>query len=343
MKRLFLFLLPCLILLVFTSASFADPIGPELFLEGNAGTGFIWEALSDESIVIAEELETIPRNPDPALVGGAQDTHFRLKGIAPGQTEILFAYNRPLASALNDLHFRLNVTVDEDGNVLCGNEIALPRQPEAGWSFASRQDGILEIDDDGFDESLHHFTLVPLEDGTDTLVFTQWDTQGQLSGVFTFDITAADGRLEITAIRYSKEEPAGFSPAFSFTTTDRSGETITEQIFAEHALTILNFWEPWCRPCVAEMPFMEKLAQENEDILILGIYATPNAEDDVDTVLEYTGATYPMAHYTTEFSFLQTGYVPTTVVVDRSGKIVYGPVAGARDYAGWCALLEELR
>lgn len=343
MKRLFSFLLPCLILLFFVSTAFAES-ATELYLEGTAGTGYIWEPLADESIVVAEELEIIPRNPDAGLVGGIQDTHFRLQGIAPGEAEILFAYNRPLACALDDLHFRLHVTVDEVGNVLCSNEIALPREPDAGWSFAAKWDGILEIEDDGFDESLHHFTLVPLEDGTDTLIFTQWDANGQqLPGVFTYEITVTDGKLEINTIRYTREEQPSFSPAFSFTTTDRSGETVTEQIFAEHELTILNFWEPWCGPCVAEMPFMEKLAQENEDILILGIYATPNAEDEVDAVLEYTGVTYPIAHYTAEFNFLQTGYVPTTVVVNRSGQIVYGPIAGAMNYAGWCALLEELR
>lgn len=341
MKRLLTFLLPCLILLVFAPAAFADP---ELYLEGTAGTGYIWEPLCDESIVIAEELETIPRIADHNLVGGIQDTHFRLQGIAPGEAEILFAYNRPLACALDDLRFRLNVTVDEAGNVLCSNEIALPRQPDAGWSFAAKWDGILEINDEGFGETTHRFTLVPLEDGTDTLVFTQWDANGQqLPGVFTYEITVTDGILTINTIRYTSEEPSDFSPAFSFTTTDRSGETITEQIFAEHEFTILNFWEPWCGPCVAEMPFLEKLAQENEDILILGIYATPNAEADVDAVLEYTGASYPMAHYTSEFNFLQTGYVPTTVVVNHSGQIVRGPVSGAMNYAGWCALLEELR
>lgn len=344
MKRLFFFLLPCLILLALAPAAFADPLTTELYLESNAGTGFIWEPLTDESIVIAQQLETTPQNPDSNLVGGPQDTRFQLQGIAPGQAEILFVYNRPLACSLNDLHFRLNVTVDEDKNVLCSNEIALPREPDAGWSFASSWDGILEVNDNGFDDTLHRFTLVPLEDGTDTLVFTQWDAQGQqLPGVFTYEITVTDGNLAITAIRYSREEQPAFSPDFSFSTTDRSGSPITEQVFAEHEFTILNFWEPWCGPCVAEMPFLEKLAQENEDILVLGIYATRNAEEDVDAVLEYTGATFPIVHYTNEFDFLQTGFVPTTVVVNRSGKIVHGPAAGAMNYAGWCGLLEELR
>ena len=58
--------------------------------------------------------------------------------------------------------------------------------------------------------------------------------------------------------------------------------------------------------------------------------------------LERTGATYPILRYVKEFEQLQTGYVPTTVIIDGSGAIVYGPVAGALNYAGWCALIEEL-
>ena len=130
----------------------------------------------------------------------------------------------------------------------------------------------------------------------------------------------------------------------TFTTTDLEGNTVTEQVLAGHSLTILNFWEPWCGPCVAEMPFLQQLSQEYADrgVQVIGVFATPDADEDVRAVLDKTGVSYPILRYVREFGPLQTGYVPTTVVIDGTGVIVYGPAAGALNYAGWCALVEEL-
>lgn len=138
-------------------------------------------------------------------------------------------------------------------------------------------------------------------------------------------------------------EAAASASVFTFSAEDGDGNTWTEQIFAEHSLTILNFWEPWCGPCVSEMPDLQEISQEYADrgVLILGIYATPNAEADVAAVLEKTGVTYPILRYTHDFDHLQTGYVPTTVIVDRTGAIVEGPFSGALSRDGWVSLIEK--
>ena len=72
------------------------------------------------------------------------------------------------------------------------------------------------------------------------------------------------------------------------------------------------------------------------------MFATPNADEDVQAVLDSTGVSYPILRYVKEFGFMQTGYVPTTAIVDGNGTIVHGPFAGAMNYASWCALIEEL-
>ena len=134
-----------------------------------------------------------------------------------------------------------------------------------------------------------------------------------------------------------------FSPDFTFTTTDREGNTWTEDCFAACKLTILNFWEPWCGPCVGEMPDLQKISEAYADqgLQVIGIYQTPNVEDDVRQVLAGAGITYPILHYTSAFDSLQTGYVPTTVFVDQQGKIVVQPFAGSMDYDGWAEMVEE--
>ena len=128
-----------------------------------------------------------------------------------------------------------------------------------------------------------------------------------------------------------------------FTTTDREGNEWTESCFAAGKLTILNFWEPWCGPCVGEMPDLQKISEAYADqgLQVIGIYQTPNVEDDVRQVLVGAGITYPILHYTSAFDSLQTGYVPTTVFVDQKGKIVVQPFAVSMDYDGWAEMVEE--
>jgi len=44
-----------------------------------------------------------------------------------------------------------------------------------------------------------------------------------------------------------------------------------EDIIHSHSLVVLDFWAPWCPPCRALTPLLEKFAKENPDIYILKI------------------------------------------------------------------------
>ncbi|MBQ6928054.1 MAG: TlpA family protein disulfide reductase [Oscillospiraceae bacterium] len=130
-------------------------------------------------------------------------------------------------------------------------------------------------------------------------------------------------------------------PALRFSTTDRAGNAVDESVLQGHRLVMLNFWEPWCPPCVREMPDLEKLYEDYKDrgLLILGIYSTEGQEADVDRVLSDSATSYPILHYSKDFEIFQTGYVPTTVFVDGEGKILSELLVGGRDYAGWEELI----
>lgn len=149
---------------------------------------------------------------------------------------------------------------------------------------------------------------------------------------------------ETTPTVVSEEPTETALPAFTFETTDLEGNSWTEACFADRKLTILNFWEPWCGPCVGEMPDLEKISQEYQEqgLLILGIYSTPDADAEVAQVLEDTGVTYPILHYVSNFDFLQTGYVPTTIFVNQDGKILFQPFSGSLGYEDWVQIVEAL-
>ena len=133
-----------------------------------------------------------------------------------------------------------------------------------------------------------------------------------------------------------------------FSAVDRGGETWDQSVFLSHKLTMINFWEPWCGPCVGEMADLQRLQDTYADrgLLILGVYRTPDAEEDVDAVLSYTGVTYPILHYTQEFDAFESGYVPTTIFVDGEGRVIgEGSSAlyiGSNSFEGWAAVVEDL-
>ncbi len=132
-----------------------------------------------------------------------------------------------------------------------------------------------------------------------------------------------------------------------FTTTDRDGNAFSELIFTEHRLTMVNMWEPWCGPCVGEMPDLEKLYEDYYDkgLMILGVYSDTSMEGDVDYILDMTGVKYPILLMPEEFVKWQTDYVPTTFFVDGNGRIIdfgvnegYGDgpqLIGSRPYESW--------
>lgn len=150
---------------------------------------------------------------------------------------------------------------------------------------------------------------------------------------FTVDYDETDRAMLIT----TKEAAV---TGLQFSTTDRSGAAVDQSVFAGHTLTMINFWEPWCGPCVGEMPELEQMyLDRGGELLILGVYWT---EDGAAEVLSETGVTYPVILFDSAFQRYQTGYVPTTIFVDPGGHVIGQPYVGARSGADWNELVTKM-
>ena len=99
--------------------------------------------------------------------------------------------------------------------------------------------------------------------------------------------------------------------------------------------------EPWCPPCIAELPELQKLYETYADrgFNLIGVYST---EEGTASVLDEAGIGYPVLRYTEAFDVFQTGYVPTTVFLDAFGKQIGETVVGARSYEQWEEIVKEL-
>ena len=129
-----------------------------------------------------------------------------------------------------------------------------------------------------------------------------------------------------------------------FSTVDIDGNPVTEDIIKDAKVIMINFWEPWCGPCVGEMPGLEELYENYKDqgLLILGVFSTTGMEDEVREVLEECNTSYPIIYSDSNLEKYMTDYVPTTIFTDSEGNIISPePIVGACEYSYWEDTINE--
>ena len=138
-------------------------------------------------------------------------------------------------------------------------------------------------------------------------------------------------------------DPEPASPAFDFTTTDLEGNSISLSDYADCKLILVNLWEPWCGPCLGEMPDLQKLYEKYRDqgFVILGVFGY-DTDDNAKQAVSDTGVTYPILHSSSEFAGIETGYVPTSVFLDAAGnRLNKDDLIGSMSYEDWEKLILE--
>ena len=122
-----------------------------------------------------------------------------------------------------------------------------------------------------------------------------------------------------------------------FSTTDMDGNKVTNDIFADYDLTVVNFWATYCNPCIDELPELAEWKKElpnNVNLIGLLVDVDEKGSDQyklAEKIIKETGADYQHLIATEEFDDLISDLVgvPTTFFVDSTGKIIGEPFAGA--------------
>lgn len=178
-----------------------------------------------------------------------------------------------------------------------------------------------------------------------------------LALLFLAGCGAKEPALEETAEEETVvEEPAAETDADdfgAFTAETLEGETVTEAIFEQADLTVVNLWATFCRPCIQEMPTLGLLHEELENVQVLGIVLDCNDQyGGVDPeqvtvamdIMEQTGAGYPSLVLNRSLAMIGMAnfqYIPTTLFVDKNGNVVGSEVVSAMDEAGWRETIAE--
>lgn len=143
-----------------------------------------------------------------------------------------------------------------------------------------------------------------------------------------------------SAVPATEEPAADAAQTLQFTTTDLDGATVSMDDFRDAKLILVNYWEPWCGPCVGELPELARLYDDyaEQGLVILGVFSS--LEDDAKRLAEENGVHYPLLHANEELAQFMTSYVPTTILVSPDGTVLLEePLIGANDYAGWEAVI----
>ena len=122
-----------------------------------------------------------------------------------------------------------------------------------------------------------------------------------------------------------------------FTTKDMDGNKVTNDIFAEYDLTVVNFWATYCNPCIDELPELAEWKKELPDnVNLIGLLVDVDEKGSeqyklAEKIISQTGADYQHLIATEEFDDIISNLVgvPTTFFVDSTGKIIGEPFAGA--------------
>ena len=162
---------------------------------------------------------------------------------------------------------------------------------------------------------------------------------GNASGAVKETSPAAAGTAEAGAKEPAAAETAAAkvqAPVFDFETVDVNGAPVkTLDIFKENEITMVNIWASWCGPCVGEIPELEEMngRLKEKNCAIIGVLTDgddPQGLKDGLAIMQENGVTYTNIVYTQEMDdLLHVQAVPTTIFVDREGKILGKPILGA--------------
>lgn len=136
--------------------------------------------------------------------------------------------------------------------------------------------------------------------------------------------------------------------------TESNGKLQDSQFQKEYlskpGLTVVNIWATWCKPCIEEMPLLDKIKSENEDVNFvflsidedenkLKVYLSKHAINDI---------TFQNKEYVTsirEFlggkSLLGLNAIPETYIL-KDGKVV-DKIVGGIDYNELTTKLKSLK
>ena len=111
----------------------------------------------------------------------------------------------------------------------------------------------------------------------------------------------------------------------AFTLTGLDGNPIPPAAYQGKAI-LLNFWAPWCPPCRLEIPWLQKLQDQNRGkLVVVGVVADPSEYAHAAAMMRQKGITYLLVRDSADVraAFGEISVLPTSFYVTPTGRVVH--------------------
>jgi len=87
---------------------------------------------------------------------------------------------------------------------------------------------------------------------------------------------------------------------------------------------LVNFWAPWCPPCLEEMPGFNALQTEHKDLLVIGVAVMYSKKQEVLDIVREKALSYPIVLGNEDIAsdFGEMKGMPTSFLYGPTGKLV---------------------
>ena len=182
--------------------------------------------------------------------------------------------------------------------------------------------------------------LVSLSDSTITFknqegkMLSKEEAQQLMKGVFSIKQDIANGKKTITIIPSGNDEQllrdakmVAFKnslinkPINSFKLTDLNNK-LWDSNDVRGKVVVMNFWFTACKPCILEMPHLNKLVAENKDSDVIFIAPAPENETQVNKFLKKYSFDYNIIPSSLDYiTALNIENFPTHLIIDKEGIV----------------------
>ena len=133
-------------------------------------------------------------------------------------------------------------------------------------------------------------------------------------------------------------------PDLSIQTIDGETFTLSESL-KTHDLVLINFWATWCPPCRMEFPFLQEAWEkyaDRVDVIAMSIEKTDTLKV-LKNFAKENGLTFNIGRDENNLLDKMRGdAIPTTLIVDRDGKVVYVEVGAMTSVKDFTDLFDSL-
>lgn len=133
---------------------------------------------------------------------------------------------------------------------------------------------------------------------------------------------------------YEAENQTNYSNLTSFTARTAAGKTFTQDDLAKADVTIINFWSLSCGSCMDELPqvaSLQKILPSNVQVISVCVddYTMDGEVAQAMKDVGFEGTTLEAGDGDLRTVVSEIQYVPTTIAVDSTGKVVGTAIEGA--------------